>query len=105
MRPRHFFFHMSNLRFHLPFSMLSLCSGVVAMLLVAYIGLIAVVMSYAASTVAFSQSVKDTEASVAALESEYLAGVARVAGMDYVAAGYAKPLTKVFVRAESAALR
>jgi hypothetical protein len=62
-------------------------------------------MSYAASTVAFSQSVKNGSAAVAALESEYLAGVARIAGMDYVAAGYAKPSAKVFVRAQSAALR
>lgn len=98
---------MHNQRFHFPFSvsMLSMCSGVVVMLLVAYIGLIAVVMSYATSTMAFSQSVKDTGAAVAALESEYLAGVARIAGMDYAAAGYAKPLTEVFVRAQSAALR
>lgn len=96
---------MYNNRVHFPFSMVSLCSSVVAILLVAYIGLIAVVMSYAASTVAFSQSVKDTGAAVAALESEYLAGVARIASMDYVAAGYAKPLTEVFVRAQSAALR
>lgn len=85
--------------------MVSLCSSVVVMLLVAYIGLIAVVVSYATSTVAFSQSVKNSSAAVAALESEYLAGVARIAGMDYAAAGYAKPLTKMFVRAQSAALR
>lgn len=96
---------MRNLRFHLPFSALSLCLGIVAVLAVAYIGLIAVAMGYATSTVAFSQSVKDGEAEVAELESAYLAEVARIADIDYVAEGYAKPLAKMFVRAESAALR
>lgn len=96
---------MRNLRFNLPFSALSLCLGIVAVLVVVYIGLIAVAMGYAASTVAFSQSVKDGEAEVAELESAYLAEVARIADIDYVAEGYAKPLDKVFVRAESAALR
>jgi acyl-coenzyme A synthetase/AMP-(fatty) acid ligase len=96
---------MRNPRFHLPFSALSLCFGIVAVLAVAYIGLIAVVMSYGASTVAFSQSVRDGEAEVAELESAYLAEVARIADIDYVAEGYAKPFAKVFVRAESAALR
>jgi hypothetical protein len=71
-------------------------------LLVVYIGLIATVMSYAALTVEFSQSVRNDEAVVAALESQYLAGVTRITNTDYVADGYAKPASKVFVRAESA---
>ncbi|MBU6388495.1 hypothetical protein KGQ72_01290 [Patescibacteria group bacterium] len=71
-------------------------------LVVAYIGLIAVVMSYAALTVEFSQSVRNDESAVAALESAYLAGVDRVTNTDYAAAGYTKPLAQVFVRAESA---
>jgi hypothetical protein len=105
MCARRFFFHMRNLRFHFPFSALSLCLSAVAVLLVVYIGLIAVVMSYAASTVAFSQSVKNGSAVVAALESEYLTSIAHIAEMDYVTAGYAKPSTKIFVRAQNAALR
>ena len=97
---------MSNLRFQLPFSILSIASTAVGVLVVAYIGLIAVVMSYAALTVEFSQSVRNDEAVVAALESAYLAGVARITSTDYAAAGYAKPIAQVFVRAESrAALR
>jgi len=82
--------------------MLSLCSSVVGILLVAYIGLIATVMSYAALTVEFSQSVRNDESVVALLESQYLAGVSRITGTDYAAEGYAKPLSKVFVRAQSA---
>lgn len=93
---------MYNLRSLLPFSMLSLCSSVVGILLVAYIGLIATVMSYAALTVEFSQSVRNDESVVALLESQYLAGVSRITGTDYAAEGYAKPLSKVFVRAQSA---
>ncbi|MFA6415013.1 MAG: hypothetical protein WC217_03555 [Candidatus Paceibacterota bacterium] len=92
---------MRNPRLHLPFSVVSLASGAVAVLVVAYIGLIAVVMSYAALTVEFSQSVRNDEAVVASLESAYLAGVARITSTDYAAAGYAKPLAEVFVRAES----
>lgn len=92
-------------RFHLPFSALAFCSGAIVVLAVAYIGLIAVAMSYAAATVAFSQSVKDGEAEVAKLESVYLAEVARITETDYVAEGYAKPLSTTFVRARSAAAR
>lgn len=93
---------MYNLRAHLPsFSLLPLCYGAVGVLLVAYIGLIAVVMSYAALTVEFSQSVKNDEAAVAVLEGQYLAGVAHLTSIDYAAEGYAKPTAKVFVRTES----
>jgi len=83
------------------FSALSLCYGAVGVLLVAYIGLIAVVMSYATLTVEFSQSVKNDEATVAVLEGQYLAGVAHLINIDYAALGYAKPVAKAFVRAES----
>lgn len=79
--------------------MLSLTSGAVGILLVSYIGLIAVVMSYAALTVEFSQSVKQDESAVAVLESQYLAGVVRITNTNYLAEGYAKPTTQVFVRA------
>lgn len=92
---------MHNLRFRLPYSPVSLCFGAVAVLSVAYIGLIAVVMSYAALTVEFSQSVRNDEAAVAVLEGRYLADVARITGIDYAAEGYAKPVAKAFVKAES----
>ncbi|MFA5998151.1 MAG: hypothetical protein WC814_02080 [Candidatus Paceibacterota bacterium] len=93
---------MHNLRFHLPYSVVSLCFGAVAVLLVAYIGLIAVVMSYATLTVEFSQSVRNDESAVAVLEGRYLAGVLHITNIDYSAEGYAKPVAKEFVRAESA---
>lgn len=92
---------MHNFRPHLPFSPLSLCGGAVGVLLVAYIGLIAVVMSYATITVEFSQSVKNDEAAVATLEGQYLAGIVHITGTNYSEEGYAKPSTKVFVRAAS----
>ena len=85
----------------LPFSPVSLCAGAVATLAVVYIGLIAVVMSYAALTVEFSQSARNDEAAVAVLEAEYLAHIARITEMNYAAEGYAKPTVKAFVRAES----
>lgn len=90
-----------NFRFPFSYSLQSLCTGAVAVLLVSYIGLIAVVMSYAAFTVEFSQSVRNDEATVAVLESTYLATVARITRMDYGAAGYEKPRVKAFVPAQS----
>ncbi len=88
--------------FHLPFSPVSLCFGTVAVLAVTYIGLIAVVMSYAVLTVEFSQSVRNDEATVATLESQYLTAVAQITDTNYVAAGYAKPIAKIFVPTQSA---
>lgn len=92
---------MYKSRSHFLFSPLPLVSGVVAVLTVAYIGLIAVVMSYAALTVEFSQSVRNDKATVAMLESEYLAGVAHITDIDYTKAGYALPTDKIFVPAKS----
>ena len=90
---------MRNLPFK--FSLVSLCTGAVGVLAVVYIGLIAVVMSYAALTVEFSQSVKNDEAALAVLESEYLSGVARIESTDYHSAGYVAPTEKTFVPATS----
>lgn len=92
---------MHSLSAHFPFSLVSVCTGMVAVLAVVYIGLIAMVMSYAALTVEFSQSVKNDEAALAVLEAQYLAGVARIQSMDYHAAGYAAPIAKHFVPASS----
>lgn len=93
---------MSNLRLPLSFSPISLASGAVGVLSVAYIGLIAMVMSYAALTVEFSQSVKNDEAAVSVMESQYLAGVVSITNKDYVAAGYTMPTAKIFVPVKSA---
>ncbi len=88
---------MHNVHRSFSFSPVSLGLGLVGVLVVSYIGLIAVVMSYAAMTVSFSQSVKDDEATVALLESQYLAGIASIENVDYRAAGYATPAVIHFV--------
>jgi len=92
---------MPSLSPRLSFSPVSLCGGIAGILLVSYIGLIAVVMSYAALTIEYSQSVKNDEAAVATLEGQYLSGVARITGTNYAELGYAKPATQTFVRAQS----
>lgn len=92
---------MYNPRTHFSFSPVSLSFGIVGVLLVTYIGLIAVVMSYAALTVEFSQSVKKNESMVATLEAKYLASVARITNTNYLTEGYTAPVSKTFVRAES----
>lgn len=92
---------MHNVRRRFPLSFLQLCYGAVGVLVVTYVGLIAVVMSYAALTVEFSQSVKQDEATVAVLESQYLASVAQITNTDYSTEGYAKPVAQIFVPAKS----
>lgn len=89
---------MHNTRIPFPFSPVPVCFGIVGILLVVYIGLIAVVISYAALTIEFSQSVKNDEAALAALESQYLADVSKITDTDYAALGYAKPTAQLFVR-------
>ncbi|NNM83981.1 hypothetical protein HKL94_02080 [Candidatus Parcubacteria bacterium] len=94
---------MRNSRFHFPsLSPIALAGGTVGVLAVVYIGLIAAVMSYAALTVEFAQSVKNDEASVASLESQYLAAVASITTTNYVAEGYVVPSVETFVSAKSA---
>jgi len=92
---------MHNILPRFSFSPVSICTGFVAILAVIYIGLIAVVMSYATLTIEFSQSVKNNEASVAGLEKQYLTAVAHITTMDYASAGYTLPLAKTFVKAKS----
>lgn len=96
---------MRNFHSTFSFSPVAIFGGVTAILFVVYIGLIAVVMSYAALTIEFSQSVKTGESSVAALEKQYLAGVARTTAMDYESAGYVLPSVKTFVREKSVTAR
>jgi hypothetical protein len=79
------------------FSALSIATTVLALSAVTYIALIAVVMSYAAITIEFSQSVRNDQAAVAALESQYLSAVALVSNTDVSALGYAKPVAQVYV--------
>lgn len=73
----------------------------VAVLAVAYMGLIATVMTYAALTVEFSQSVRNSETAVAVLEKQYLSATAHITKTDYAAAGYAAPRAKIFVPTKS----
>lgn len=86
---------------NLPFSPVRFCIGIVAVLLVVYIGLIATVMSYAALTIEFSQSVRNDESEVAVLESMYLNNVERTTATDYIAEGYIRPSVTTFVPAKS----
>ncbi len=90
---------MRNFRLH--FSFVRLCTGTVGMLFVTYLALIAVVMSYASLTIEFSQSIKNTESSVAVLESQYLASVAQITTLNYTESGYVTPLAKQYVHTKS----
>jgi len=88
-------------RFH--FSIPAFLTGTVVFLAVVYLGLIAVIMNYAALTIEFSQSVRNDEAAVATLEAQYLAAVSRITTTDYAAAGYAKPIAVQYVSAANVA--
>lgn len=90
----------------LPFSPVACALALVITLGVAYIALIATVMSYATHTVGFSQSVRDDEAAIASLESQYLDQVSAVTATDYAAQGYDKPVAELYVpKAPETALR
>ena len=75
--------------------------SIAGVLLVAYISLIAIVMSYASLTVESTQSVKNDESIVATLEAAYLAAVADITISDYHREGYAPPTITTFVRGKS----
>jgi len=92
---------MSNI-LSLRYSARTIGYGAVGVLALTYIGLIAVVMSYAALTVEFTQSVRNDEAAVARLESQYLNTVSQISNTDYASVGYTKPLSKTFVTTKSA---
>jgi hypothetical protein len=92
---------MHNFFSRFSFSLPTICFGLVVVLALSYIGLIAVVMNYAALTVNFSQSVKNDEAAVATLESQYLASAENITNIDYSALGYAPPIAQVFVTTKS----
>ena len=99
---------MSNIRIstvRLPYAPNSIALGIVGMLVVAYLGMIATVMSYAALTVEYSQSVRSSEAVVATLESKYLAHVAEITSTNYSTLGYAKPSNQTFVPTQSGTAR
>jgi hypothetical protein len=81
----------------LPFSPVQMLIGIALLLMLTYVALIAIVTSYAALTVSFSQSVRNDEASVATLESTYLNKVAELTNTDYTAMGYTKPVASLFV--------
>ena len=78
-------------------SLSSLLIGANALLVIVYVTLIAVVMSYAALEVEFAQSVRTDESVVAKREAAYLAEVGQITSMDYLAAGYQKPSAEHFV--------
>jgi hypothetical protein len=88
---------MRSVAYRLPFSPVSIAGAVVGALVVGYLGLIAVVMSYAAVTIEFAQSVRNDESQVAALEAQYLEKVSVISNTDYAALGYAKPLAEIYV--------
>jgi hypothetical protein len=71
--------------------------GTIVSLAVVYLGLIAAIMSYATLTIEFSQSVKNDEAALAILESQYLAKVAQIQHTDYQTIGYAIPQATRYV--------
>lgn len=90
---------MPKLPFIVSFSPVSLAGSVAGTLFLVYLALIATVMSYAALTVEYAQHERSDEATVAALEAQYLSSVSTLIALDYAALGYAKPSAQFFVPA------
>lgn len=84
------------------FSSVAMSGGVVLLLALVYIALIAVVMSYAAVTIEFTQSVRNDSSIVADLESQYLSMVSETTAIDFLAEGYVKPKAQIYVETKSA---
>jgi hypothetical protein len=84
-------------RYFQHWTLLSALVGANVALALGYLGLIAFSMSYAALEVEFSQSVKDDQARVAALDTRYLAGIAEITASDPYAQGYAAPVAERYV--------
>jgi hypothetical protein len=72
-------------------------AGIATASVLLYIGLLAVVMSYAAMQVAFAEQVHNDAATVARLEAAYLATVDTLTTVNYTALGYTTPSTKQYV--------
>lgn len=72
-------------------------TGVTTFLALTYVGLIAIVMSYAAMHVEFAEHVRSDEAEVAALERTYFASVGAMTTTNYAALGYGAPVRKTYV--------
>lgn len=66
-------------------------------LVVVYLGLIAIAMTYATLEVEFTQYTKNDEAAVATLEASYLGALSTITTTDYAQLGYAQPINEVFV--------
>jgi hypothetical protein len=83
-------------------SLLSALAAGNVVLALSYLGLVAFSMSYAALEVEFSQSVKDDQAAVAALDARYLAALRAITASDYSTLGYAPPAAEFYVPAAPA---
>ncbi len=71
---------------------------VASILLLVYIALISIVMTYATLTVEFAESVRDDQSAVASLEASYLEEVRALSSVDYRSLGFVEPKAKVFVK-------
>jgi len=71
--------------------------GISTLCALCYVGLIAIVMSYAAMHVEFAQQVRSDEAAVALLERSYLSAVSDITATDFKAIGYESPVAKRYV--------
>jgi hypothetical protein len=79
------------------FPAVTLLVGLNALFVLLYVGIMAIVMSYATMQIEFAQSVRTDEASVAMLESSYLTAVDQVTQVNYLGQGYGKPTAELFV--------
>ncbi len=66
-------------------------SAIAGLFLVAYIGLLAVVMTYGVIEMQSAQAVRDTRAAVGTLETKYLAEITTINNLNPETLGYVKP--------------
>ncbi len=81
----------------LPVPFIPTLAAVAAALVIAYIGLLAIVMTYGALQMQSAQALRDTSATVGVLETKYLADITEINNTNPEVSGFTKPLTIAYV--------
>ncbi|HQU07950.1 MAG: hypothetical protein B7X04_00805 [Parcubacteria group bacterium 21-54-25] len=76
-------------------------TAIASMMVIAYIGLLAIAMTYGALQMQAAQSVRDTNAVVGTLETSYLAAITAINQTNPTTLGFTKPVAIAYVTGSS----
>lgn len=81
----------------MPNRLISVLGGCCALLLVVYLGLVAVTVSFATWQTGLAQEIRMTEQKIAELEAEYFTSISAISRMNPVEAGLVAPASVAYV--------